>query len=139
VHRQRPGRRLRLIGIVNAHLINCVRGWLRTQLITLRSGATTTPTCVRTVALKHPKGLPEHVERLLLAIDAINAQICGGHDISRFPSALAAYRGRPLNSTRLRLPERPFEREYRARAGAPCRDSLRRARNLYTGVDRREQ
>jgi transposase len=57
-------------------LINCVRGWLRTQLMTIRSGEMMSfTTRVRTAALNHPNGLPEHVERLLLAIDAINAQI----------------------------------------------------------------
>jgi transposase len=57
-------------------LINCVRGWLRTQIVTIRSGEMTTfPARVRTAALNRPDGLPEHVERLLVAIDAINAQI----------------------------------------------------------------
>lgn len=57
-------------------LVNCVRGWLRTQLGTIRSGEMVTfPARVRTAALNHPDGLPEHVERLLVAIDAINAQI----------------------------------------------------------------
>jgi transposase len=57
-------------------LINCVRGWLRTQLLKIRSGEMTTfPSRVRTAALKHPNGLPAHAERVLVAIEAINAQI----------------------------------------------------------------
>lgn len=57
-------------------LINCVRGWSRTQLLKIRSGVTSTfPARVREAALKHPSGLPQHVARLLEAIEAIHKQI----------------------------------------------------------------
>lgn len=57
-------------------LINCVRGWARTQLLKIRSGETITfPQRVRDAALKHRNGLPEYVERLLLSIEAMNEQI----------------------------------------------------------------
>ena len=57
-------------------LINCVRGWLRTQLLKVRSGDMLTfPKRIRDAALSQPDGLPQHVERLLLAIEALNEQI----------------------------------------------------------------
>jgi transposase len=57
-------------------LINCVRGWTRTELLKVRSGASETiPVRVREAALKHPSGLPEYVERLLKMIESFNEQI----------------------------------------------------------------
>jgi len=57
-------------------LINCVRGWLRTQLLKVRSGDMLTfPKRIRNAALSKPDGLPQHVERLLLSIEALNEQI----------------------------------------------------------------
>jgi len=57
-------------------LINCVRGWARTQLLRIRTGEVTTfPQRVRDAAAKHPDGLPEHVEWLLTSIDSLNEQI----------------------------------------------------------------
>jgi transposase len=57
-------------------LINCVRGWARTQLLKIRSGdATTFPRRARDAALATASGLPEYVERMLQVIDALNQQI----------------------------------------------------------------
>lgn len=57
-------------------LINCVRGWARTQLIKLSSGdASTFPTRVRKTTLQRPDGLAEYVERALKTIDTLNEQI----------------------------------------------------------------
>lgn len=57
-------------------LINCVRGWARTQLVSLGGGTPRGfPTRVRQAALKTPTGLPEYAERLLLAIETLNDQI----------------------------------------------------------------
>jgi transposase len=57
-------------------LINCVRGWARTQLIRLSSGdASTFPARVRKTTLQRADGLPEYVERALKTIDTLNEQI----------------------------------------------------------------
>jgi transposase len=57
-------------------LINCVRGWARTQLLQLPSGDVITfPKRVREAALAHPDGLPEHAERLLKVLESLNEQI----------------------------------------------------------------
>lgn len=57
-------------------LINCVRGWARTQLLQIRTGDVMTfPKRVRDAALRTGRGLPEHVERLLLMIEASNEQV----------------------------------------------------------------
>lgn len=62
-------------------LINNVRGWLRTKLIKVASGATKTfPQRVRTRLGEHPDGLPEFVQRLLVVIDALNEQILAATD-----------------------------------------------------------
>lgn len=61
---------------VRTKLINNVRGWLRTQLWRVRSGATgTLPARVRAQAASRQESLPEHVERQLLAIEALTAQV----------------------------------------------------------------
>jgi transposase len=57
-------------------LINCVRGWARTQLIKLRTGASCSLSQrLRDAASKRADGLPEHVERVLSVIDSLNEQI----------------------------------------------------------------
>ena len=57
-------------------LINSVRGYLRTQLLRPATGTTETfARRVRTLLEKHPEGLPEMVERMLLAIEALTEQI----------------------------------------------------------------
>jgi transposase len=57
-------------------LINCVRGWARTQLLKIVSGVVTTfPKRMREAALKLPEGLPEYAERLLQTIEALTKQI----------------------------------------------------------------
>jgi transposase len=57
-------------------LINCVRGWARTQLLKIVSGVVTTfPKRMREAASKVPEGLPEYAERLLQTIEALTKQI----------------------------------------------------------------
>jgi transposase len=57
-------------------LINCVRGWARTQLIKIVSGDVATfPKRVRDAVLKIPEGLPEYAERLLQVVETLTAQI----------------------------------------------------------------
>jgi transposase len=57
-------------------LINCVRGWARTQLLKIRSGDVVTfPKRTRDATLKSPSGLPEYVERLLKMVEALSEQI----------------------------------------------------------------
>jgi transposase len=57
-------------------LINCVRGWARTQLLKIRSGDMLTfPKRARAAALGTSSGIPEHIERMLHVIEALNEQI----------------------------------------------------------------
>jgi transposase len=56
-------------------LVNCVRGWTRTELLKIRSSSATFPKRLRDAALVRPEGLPEHVDRLLKVIEALNEQI----------------------------------------------------------------
>jgi transposase len=57
-------------------LINCVRGWARTKLLKIRSGDMMTfPKRARDAALDTADGLPEHVDRLLQTIEALNERI----------------------------------------------------------------
>jgi transposase len=57
-------------------VINCVRGWNRTQLLKMPPATSATfPKRLRSAALARPDGLPEHVERLLKVIDSLNEQI----------------------------------------------------------------
>jgi transposase len=57
-------------------LINCVRGWARTQLIKIVSGDVVTfPKRARDAALKRSEGLPEYAERLLQVIETLTEQI----------------------------------------------------------------
>lgn len=56
--------------------INSVRGWMRTMLLKVRSGAPSTfPDRVREAASRHPRGLPEYINRLLKMIELSNEQI----------------------------------------------------------------
>jgi transposase len=56
-------------------MINHVRGWLRTQLTTLRRGSTETfPARVRERAIEQNQPLPPHIEDVLVALDAMNVQ-----------------------------------------------------------------
>jgi len=54
-------------------LINCVRGWTRTEL--LKVGPSTSATFPKRLRLARPEGLPDYVERLLRVIDSLNEQI----------------------------------------------------------------
>src|SRR5262249_34509786 len=57
-------------------LVNHVRGWLRTQLRTVRRGSTETfPTRVRERAGEEHTAIPSHVERALAVIDTLNVQV----------------------------------------------------------------
>lgn len=57
-------------------LINCARGWARGQLLKLRKGESRTlPARVREAAAKHSDGLPEYIDRLLVSIETLNAQV----------------------------------------------------------------
>jgi transposase len=57
-------------------LINCVRGYLRTQLMRPASGKTETfARRVRNLLEQHPEGMPAMVERLLVVVEALNEQI----------------------------------------------------------------
>jgi transposase len=57
-------------------LVNTVRSWLRTQLLSLTKGAPESfPARVRELLLKRQDGLPEHIERLLLVIEVTNEQL----------------------------------------------------------------
>jgi transposase len=69
------GMREQLIG-TRTGLVNCVLGWKRTQLLKMRSGEPTTlPKRIRDAAIARPEGLPDYVERPLIAIEALNVQI----------------------------------------------------------------
>lgn len=62
-------------------LINSVRGYLRTQLIRPAGGKTETfARRVRQRMEKQPEGLPAMIERVLLAIEALNEQIAGADE-----------------------------------------------------------
>ena len=57
-------------------IVNCVRGWMRTQLFKLRSGSVTTlPSRLRDAAKRHPDGLPDYIDRVLVVLESLNAQI----------------------------------------------------------------
>lgn len=57
-------------------LVNGARGWMRTQLWRIRSGATSSfPARVRGHAQTQAMAVPEHVERLLAMIDVSNEQL----------------------------------------------------------------
>lgn len=62
-------------------LINSVRGYLRTQLVRPAGGKTETfPRRVRKRLERHPEGMPAMIERILLAIEALNEQIAGADE-----------------------------------------------------------
>lgn len=57
-------------------LINCARGWARTQLLKIPQGVSKTfGLRLRRAAAQHPKGLPEYIERMLVVLDTLNEQI----------------------------------------------------------------
>jgi transposase len=56
-------------------LVNTVRGWLRTELVRVRSTPETFPANARKTLLARPEGTPMHVEQVLLSIEALTAQI----------------------------------------------------------------
>lgn len=65
-----------LLVAMRTKAINHVRGWLRTQLWTLRKGATNTfPARVRARAFGSAQQIPSHIEQVLVVIDALNSQM----------------------------------------------------------------
>lgn len=61
---------------VRTKVINNVRGWLRTQLWRVRSGATATlPARIRAQAASSEQALPEHIERQLVLIETLTVQL----------------------------------------------------------------
>lgn len=54
-------------------LINCVRGWTRTEL--LKVGPATSTTFPKRLRQARSEGLPDHVERVLKVIDSLNEQL----------------------------------------------------------------
>jgi transposase len=57
-------------------LINTVRGWMRTELIHVRTGGSKKfAERVETSLLERPEGMPAHVQRLIAVIKALNEQI----------------------------------------------------------------
>lgn len=57
-------------------LINCARGWARTQLLKIPQGVSHTfGTRLRRAAKQHPQGLPEYIDRMLVVLDTLNDQI----------------------------------------------------------------
>lgn len=57
-------------------LINTVRGWMRTELLTVRSGSTETfPARVRRMAQRQELELPKQIERLLTVCEVLVEQI----------------------------------------------------------------
>ncbi|MGN6145708.1 MAG: IS110 family transposase [Mesorhizobium sp.] len=79
LRRSMTGMREELIASRTA-LINCVRGWSRTQLLKIRSGDVVTfPKRAREAALKSPSGLPEYVERLLKMVESLTEQIAAAN------------------------------------------------------------
>jgi transposase len=69
------GMRESLVG-ARTKLVNGVRGWLRTQMIKVRSGVLTTlPARVRKQLEQRPEGVPAFVARHLTVIETLNEQI----------------------------------------------------------------
>ncbi len=66
------------LGLVTARtqFINSVRGWLRTQILTVRRGGPTTfAERVQAKLLDKPEGMPAFIDRQLLVIEEINKQL----------------------------------------------------------------
>ena len=72
MRRSMCGAREELVAVRTA-LINCVRGWARTQLLQIRTGACETLTKrVREAAMKRSEGMPQYIERLLVTIETLH-------------------------------------------------------------------
>jgi transposase len=58
-------------------MVNCVRGWLRCQLLRPAKGTRPDnfPTRIRALAMSRPEGLPENIERLLKVVEVLNEQL----------------------------------------------------------------
>jgi transposase len=62
-------------------LVNAVKGWARTQLLTIPGGTTATfPERMRTAALAQASGYPDYIERMLKVIDELNEQIAAANE-----------------------------------------------------------
>ncbi len=56
--------------------VNSVKGWARTQLLTIPGGKTSSfPSRAREAALAEPHGVPSYIERTLKVLEALNKQI----------------------------------------------------------------
>lgn len=56
-------------------LINTVRGWMRTELLTVRATPATFPERVRSATVTRPDGLPDFIEHVLVVIEVLNDRI----------------------------------------------------------------
>lgn len=57
-------------------LVNSVKGWARAQLLSIRSGDTSTfVQKARDAALAQPEGLPSYIERTLVVLETLSSQI----------------------------------------------------------------
>lgn len=58
---------------VRTQLINCVRGWARTELLEItKASRENFPEKARAAAVERPAGLPQHIERLLKTMATVN-------------------------------------------------------------------
>jgi len=82
------GTRECLIG-ARTKIVNNVRGWMRTELVQVRSGGTETfPKRVRKVLLEREAGMPSFIESALSGIEALTMQIVKlDEDLSRIAQA----------------------------------------------------
>ena len=57
-------------------MVNCIRGWLRTQLLRLPTGGRTSFVArVRELLMARPEGMPVHIERLAQVIEVLDEQL----------------------------------------------------------------
>lgn len=57
-------------------LVNTVRSWMRCQITSVRTGTPSTfPKRVREKLLSSPEGLPQHIERILVVLESLTAEI----------------------------------------------------------------
>jgi transposase len=62
-------------------LVNTTRGFLRTQLVSIRSGGVETfPKRVRERLLARPEGIPRHIDCLLASIEKLSEEIANADD-----------------------------------------------------------
>jgi transposase len=80
LRRNMTGMREQLVA-TRTQLVNCVRGWARTLMVTPGSGDVSTfPKRLRDAALKLQDGLPLYVDRLLISIQTLSEQLAAADD-----------------------------------------------------------